>query len=45
MYYKTHMLVALTISAIFVVLNIMAVTSGQADSFYLPIHNFISNLI
>ncbi len=45
MYCKTQMIVALTMSTIFIALNIIAVTSGTADAFYLEVDQFISELI
>jgi len=45
MYVKTQMLVALTMSTLFIVLNIIAVTSGTAEVFYLEIDQFIKDLI
>ncbi len=44
-YLKAPMLVALTMSTIFIVLNIIAVTSGTADIFYLQVDQFIKDLI
>ena len=43
--FKKQMAVALTMSAIFIVLNIIAVTSGTADLFYLQVDQFIKDLI
>ena len=45
MYFKTHMIVALTMSTIFTVLNIIAVTSGTAEVFYLNVDQFFKDLI
>ena len=45
LYFKKQMAVALTMSAIFIVLNIIAVTTGSADSFYLQIDQFIKELV
>ncbi|MCW8851758.1 MAG: hypothetical protein OQK44_03765 [Gammaproteobacteria bacterium] len=45
MYFKTHMIVALTMSTIFTILNIIAVTSGTAEVFYLNVDQFIKDLI
>jgi hypothetical protein len=45
MHLKTQMLVALTMSTIFIVLNIIAVTTGTADIFYLQVDQFIKDLI
>ena len=45
MYFRTQMLVALTMSALLVVLNIIAVTSGTAEVFYLEIDQFIKDLV
>lgn len=41
---KKQMAVALTMSAIFIILNIIAVTSGTAEIFYLQVDQFINNL-
>jgi len=43
--FKKQMAVALTMSAIFIILNIIAVTSGTADLFYLQVDQFIKDLI
>ena len=43
--FKKQMAVALTMSAIFIILNIIAVTSGAADLFYLQVDQFIKDLI
>ena len=45
MYFKNQMLVALSLSTIFIVLNIIAVTTGTAEIFYLQVDQFISDLI
>ena len=45
MYFNKPMAVALTMSAIFTVLNIIAVTSGTAEVFYLNVDQFIKDLI
>ena len=42
---KKQMAVALTMSAIFIILNIIAVTTGSADIFYLQFDQFIKDLI
>jgi hypothetical protein len=39
------MIVALTMSTIFTILNIIAVTSGTAEVFYLNVDQFIKDLI
>ena len=44
MYFNKQMAVALTMSAIFIVLNIIAVTSGDAEIFYLQVDQFINDL-
>ena len=43
--FKKQMTVALTMSAIFIILNIIAVTSGTAELFYLQIDQFIYDLV
>lgn len=43
--FKKQMAVALTMSAIFIILNIIAVTTGNADTFYLQIDQFIKELV
>ena len=43
--FKKHMALALTMSAIVIVLNIIAVSSGTADVFYLEVEQFIKDLI
>lgn len=43
--FKKQMAVALTMSAIFIILNIIAVTSGTAELFYLQIDQFIYDLV
>ena len=43
--FNKPMAVALTMSAIFIVLNIIAVTTGSADAFYLQIDQFIKELV
>ena len=43
--FKKQMALALTMSAIFIILNIIAVTSGTADLFYLQVDQFIKDLI
>ena len=43
--FKKHMALALTMSAIFIILNIIAVTTGNADTFYLQVDQFIKELI
>lgn len=45
MHFNTHMIVALTMSTIFTILNIIAVTSGTAEVFYLNVDHFIKDLI
>ena len=45
MYLNKQMAVALTISVIFTVLNIIAVTSGNAEAFYLQVDQLINDLI
>jgi hypothetical protein len=45
MQYEKHMIVALTVSAFIMMLNIIAVTSGVADSVYSPITNWLSTVL
>jgi hypothetical protein len=45
MRYEKHMIVALTVSAFIMLLNIIAVTSGVADSVYSPITNWLSRVL
>lgn len=45
MYFNKPMAVTLTMSAIFIVLNMIAVTSGNAEIFYLHVDQFINDLI
>jgi hypothetical protein len=45
MQYEKHMIVALTVSAFVMLLNIIAVTSGVADSVYSPITSWLSTVL
>ncbi|MCK4676236.1 MAG: hypothetical protein KAT61_09970 [Gammaproteobacteria bacterium] len=45
MYLEKPMIMALTMSVIFTVFNIIAVTSGSAENFYTQTEQFITNLI
>ena len=42
---KKHMAVALTISTMFVIFNIIAVTQGTAENYYSQIEQFIVSLL
>jgi len=42
---EKHMLVALTLSALFIIFNIIAVLSGSATTYYSQIDQFISNIL
>ena len=39
-----HIFVALTVSATLVILNIIAVTQGKAESFYLQLEHIVKSL-
>jgi len=42
--YKKHMLIALTASIAFVLFNIVAVTSGSAETYYANIDKLLRNI-
>jgi len=42
---EKHMLIALTLSALFIIINIVAVLSGSATIYYSQIDQFILNIL